>query len=231
MYAKNPGIFPAKVTDKGYRNDPMGSLPLPYPSNMPPAIWNSEPSKLRWVTTGLPSGIFARATWASPIFDLRPEFRNSGMPRGTGQAYLVAQAPSLNTNRGPSAVATVLSNTGAVPIWRPSGAGGKLWVQTMNLQSGAMAAQTGFGFRVTAREFANINDPTDLQQIAPVEDITSDFTGLAPSALSIFVPPGSGYPARYYRCKLTFDYTNDITVALNWDGGAGNPIRLLAAYY
>jgi hypothetical protein len=153
------------------------------------------------------------------------------MPRGSGQGYLVAQAPSLNANRQPSAVATVRSNTGAVPIWRPSGAGGKLWVQVTNLTSGPVIGQTGYGFTVLARELANINDPTDLQQIAPLEDITADFVGRIPSAVPTFVPPGSGYPIRYYQVALTFQYTQDISAAVNWNDGDGNPMRLTAAYY
>ena len=231
MYDKIPGIFPAKVTNSGYRKNPMGSEPFPYPSNMPVAIWSAEPIRLTWITVGLPAGIYAQAQWASPIFDLRPEFRNSGMPRGSGQGYLVAQAPSLGINRGPIATTTVRSNTGATPIWRPSGAAGKLWVQTTNLISGLVNAQTGYGFIVTVVEQANVNDPTDLQQIAPPEDITSNFVGRIPSALSIFMPPGSGYPVRYYRCVITFAYRKDITAVPNWNGGDGNPMRILASYY
>lgn len=234
MWQRNPGIFPQKVTDEGYRKNPMGTEPFPYPSGMPVALWNANPIRLSWQTAGLPAGVFARAIWSSPIFDLRPEFRNSGMPKGSGQGYLVAQAPSLNANRQPNAVATVRSNTGAVPIWRPNGAAGKLWVQVYNLLAAAppaIAAMTGFGFEVLAKELAHINDPTSLQQIAPLEDITSDFAGRIPSAIPTFLPPGSGYPVRYYQVQITFQYTKDITAAANWNNGDGNPMFLTAAYY
>lgn len=231
MWQRNPGVFPQKVTDAGYRNNPMGTEPFPYPSGMPASLWNAEPISLRWVTTGLPAGIYARAEWSSPVFDLRPEFRNAGMPRGSGQGYLVAQAPSLGTNRAPDAVATVRSNTGAVPIWRPYGSAGKLWVQVSGLTAGPVVTKTGYGFEVLATEKANINDPTDLQQIAPQEDITADFVGVIPSVIPTFLPPGSGYPVRYYQVNLTFQYRQDITADGNWDGGDGNIMRLTAAYY
>ena len=231
MHRAIPGIFPPKVSDDAYRKNPLGAEPFPYPGGMPSPVWSATPHRLLWEVAGLPAGVFAQAKWASPIFDLRPEYRNAGMPGGSGQGYLVGQAPSLGTNRGPVAVTTGLKNTGAVPIWRPSGAGGKLWVQTTNLTSGPVVGQTGFGFEVTAEEFAHVNDPSDLPQIAPVEDITSDFVGRIPSALSIFVPPGGGYPVRYYRCILTFTYRADITAALNWQNGDGNPITIVAAYY
>jgi hypothetical protein len=231
MFQKNPGIFPDRVNDDSYRNNPLGGNPFPYPGNMPAALWNAEPLLLRWVTTGLPSGIFARAQWASPVFDLRPEFRNSGMPRSAGQGYLVAQAPSLSPTRAPAAVATTVSNTGAVPIWLPRGGTGKLWVQVTNLTSGPVVGQTGFGFQVLATELANINDPTDLQQIASVEDITANFVGRIPSAISQFQPPGSGYPPRYYRCLIDFQYRRNITLDPAWAGGAGNPMRITASYY
>jgi hypothetical protein len=231
MWHRDPRLFPQNPTDAGYRKNPMGTEPFPYPSGMPVALWNVSPIKMAWVTTGLPDGIFARCVWSTPVFDLRPSFRNAGMPKGSGQGYLVAQAPSLSTTRQPNAVATVASNTGAVPIWKPSGAGGKLWVQVTNLTSGPVAGQTGFGFQVLAKEMANINDPTDLQQIAPREDITSDFVGRIPSAIPTFLPPGSGYPVRYYRVSLTFQYRKNITVAANWSNGDGNPMRITAAYY
>jgi len=231
MYEKMPGIFPAKVSNEAYRKNPMGSEPFPYPASMPVAVWSNPAAVLTWVTAGLPAGVFAQAIWSSPIFDLRPEFRNAGMPRGAGQAYLVSQVPSLNANQAPTAVATVRQNTGAVPIWRPSGAAGKLWVQTTNLTSGPVLAQTGYGFNVTAIEFANVNDPSDLQQVSAPEDITSDFIGRIPSALSIFLPPGSGYPIRYYRCEITYTYRSDITADGNWNVGDGNPMRVLASYY
>ena len=231
MWQRNPGVFPAKVTDAGYRKNPMGSEPFPYPSGMPVALWNASPIKLNWVTAGLPAGLFARAVWQSPIFDLRPEFRNSGMSKGSGQGYLVAQAPSLNAARAPAATTTVTQNTGAVPIWRPNGAAGKLWVQATNLTVGPVAAQTGFGFEVLATERAHVNDPTAVQQIAPLEDITADFVGRIPSAIATFLPPGAGYPIRYYQLRLTFQYKKNITAAANWSNGDGDPITITSAYY
>ena len=61
MWQRNPGTFPQKTTDAGYRKDPMGSVPFPYPSGMPAAVWNVAPLRLDWVTAGLPTGVFAAA--------------------------------------------------------------------------------------------------------------------------------------------------------------------------
>jgi hypothetical protein len=69
-----------------------------------------------------------------------------------------------------------------------------------------------------------------LQQIETVEDITTEFIGSKPSAIVQFLPPGAGYPVRYYRVSITFQYTVDGTFA----GAAGwpdNRFRLYAAYY
>jgi hypothetical protein len=226
MSQKVPGIFPSQVTDAGYLNNPLGSNPFPYPSNMPAPLWNADPIMLAFAADAV-GPVYATATWTSPVFDLRPEFRGV-MDRAAGQAYLTAQAPSLGTNRAPIAASTVIQNSGCVPIWRPSGAAGKLWVQVANLNFRLWG--TGLGFEVLATEFASINDPNDLQQIETVEDITTEFIGGKPSAIVQFLPPGAGYPVRYYRVSITFQYTVDGTFA----GAAGwpdNRFRLYAAYY
>jgi hypothetical protein len=198
---KMPGIFPEKVTDAGYMKNPMGADPFPYPSNMPVAIWQQTPTGLAWGTAGLPTGVYARATWASPVFDLRPDLRG------------IMESPGTQRR------------SGAVPIWIPRGGAGKLWVQVDNLD-GTRWGLTGL--RVTSTEYANVRDGNNLRQITDPEDITTEFVGTAQCALGSFLPPGSGYPCRYYRVVLTFDFLVDSSAEPEWPDPA---YRVSAAYY
>lgn len=198
---KLPGTLPARVTDAGYLKNPMGAQPFPYPSNMPVAIWQQTQAWLTWGTAGLPAGVEARAVWSSPTFDLRPDLRGIMVSPGTQR------------------------NSGAVPIWLPRGGAGKLWLQVDNLDAVSWGLT---GLRVTSTEFASIRDGNDLKQITDPEDITTEFVGTAECALGSFVPPGSGYPPRYYRVKVTFDFLVDSSAEPEWP----NPsFRLSAAYY
>jgi hypothetical protein len=196
-----PGILPNRVTDAGYLKNPLGSDPFPYPSNMPVAMWQQTPTFLGWSTTGLPSGVFLQATWQSPTYDLRPDLRG------------IMESPGTQRN------------TGATPIWLPRGGAGKLWVQVDNLG----ARNWGLtGLRVTATEFASVRDGNDLRQITDPEDITTEFVGTADCALGSFLPPGSGYPMRYYRVALKFQFLEDSSAQPGWP----DPLyRLSAAYY
>jgi hypothetical protein len=221
---KVAGTFPEQVTDAGYLGNPMGTNPYPYPSGMPSAFWSNEPTMLKFSTLAGPL-IYGYTTWKSPVFDLRPEYRGS-MTRSAGTGYLTAQAPSLGLNRQPVAASTTVNATGTVPIWRPMGGAGKLWVQVFNLTSFNWV--TSYGFQVFTREYANVNDPNDLQQISSDEDITTEFVGKIPSALVQCLPPGSGYPVRYYQLELIFQYTQDVTAEADW---LNLGLRLAASYY
>lgn len=201
MIHKQPGIFPEKLTDAGYMNNPMGGLPYPYPSNMPVAVWQQTPTGLTWKTTGLSPGLFAQATWQSPTFDLRPDLRG------------IMESPGTQRN------------SGAVPIWLPRGGAGKLWVQVDNLDSTLWGLT---GIKVTSEEFAAVRDGNNLPKITDPQDITTEFVGTAECALGSFMPPGSGYPPRYYRVRLTFAFLVDSSAQPEWpDPG----FRLSAAYY
>jgi hypothetical protein len=52
--------------------------------------------------------------------------------------------------------------------------------------------------------------------------------GTAQCALGSFLPPGSGYPPRYYRVVLTFDFLVDSSAEPEWPDPA---YRVSAAYY
>jgi len=134
-------------------------------------------------------------TWQSPIFDLRPEYRASDGRRPT---------PSI-------------------PIWKPStitgGAGGKLWVQIQNTDTVSL-----LGLEVIAQEFAHISDVQQLQSVDGGEDITTEFLPTANSTVLTFVPPGAGYPVRFYRLTLSFQI-------LPGSGGPGGSFPVFSAYY
>jgi hypothetical protein len=195
-----PGQIPAKVTDAGYLKNPLGSLPYPAPANMPIGVWQQTPTTLTWVQNPTP-GVFLRAFWRSPTYDLRPELR------------------------GVMATAGTQRNTGATPIWIAKGAAGKLWVQVDRLDTRTWGLT---GLQVTSTEFASVRDPNDLQQITDPEDITTEFVTASGCAMGSFLPPGSGYPVRFYRVLLTFNFLVDSSAVAGWpDPG----YRLSAAYY
>jgi hypothetical protein len=93
--------------------------------------------------------------------------------------------------------------TGGTPIWRPMGAGGALWVQVEHLTTDATATTD---LNVTVTEFAHVNDPNAVVSVTTDSDITSEFVGGNAAALLQFLPPGHGYPVRYYRVQLLFSY-------------------------
>jgi hypothetical protein len=184
--------------------------PQPWP---PPKPWNdsgqwNNPSGTNPfpTPTNVPVGVWSGAsqvvtvpvgattTWRSPVFDLRPEFRASDGRRPT---------PS-------------------VPIWKPStitgGAGGKLWVQLQNTDT-----ENIFGLQVLAQEFAHISDVQQMISVDGQEDISTEFIPTAQSTVLTFVPPGAGYPVRFYQLELVF------TVLTGTGPGCTFPVY--SAYY
>jgi len=186
-----PGRNPDTYDPSGYFYNPTGSLPFPFPQGMPSPGWMGSSTLLNFSTADLPAGVFARAFWSSPIFNLRPYFR------GLQNNGLVG-----NTNA-----------QGTVDIWLPSGAGGKLWVQVGGLT--ALPWGTS-GLRVLSDELSHPFDVSKLALITRQEDITTEFLGGAPSALSTFMPPGNGYPVSFYQVRLTFDYLIDHSAEAGW---------------
>jgi hypothetical protein len=137
------------------------------------------------------------ATWSSPLFDLRPDIRGAAGYPTTG-----------------------------MPIWRPMGAAGQLFVQIhgLNVSFGIN------GLRLFSQEFGHVIDPNAIVRITPPEEITAEISSASatvapPSAILSFFAPGSGYPIKYWRLELTFD-----TYHLN-PAEADLPISLYAAYY
>lgn len=201
MSVKLPGILPPQVTDKGYLGNPLGGLPFPGAKNMPTPMWEQTPGTIQWVTADLPPTVFLRGDWTSPIFDLRPDFRGLMGTPGTQR------------------------NTGTQPIWLPRGVGGRLWLQVDNLEAYPWNLTT---LRVTSTEFASIRDGNDLQRVTDPEDITTELVTEAPRIIGSFLPPGSGYPVRFWKVRVRFEYLSDLSVETGWP----NPqFRFSATYY
>jgi hypothetical protein len=115
-----------------------------------------------------------QAEWSSPVFDLRPDLRN-------------AQSRIPN----------------AQPIWRAGGlgAGGRMFILLDGLFSTPDATAN---LRILSREQAHPWDGNNLRYIQPWQDITTDVIGDRPCTLISFLPPGEGYPIRYWRVRIQF---------------------------
>lgn len=122
----------------------------------------------------------------------------------TDEGFLKADWQSPLFDLRPDIRAAQSGLTGGTPIWRPMGAGGALWAQVERLLVDATATTN---LLVTSTEFAHVNDPNAVASVNTDSDITSEFVGGNASAVLQFLPPGNGYPVRYYRVRLTFTYT------------------------
>jgi len=198
-----PGMLPSHIDLGGLVHNPQGVVPAPFPRDIASQIYVGASQTLTFTTAGLPTGVFARARWTSPVFNLRPYFR--------------AMLP--NATVGDTAV------QGAVEIWLPSGATGKLWVHATNLHGTNWSTA---GLRVAAEEYASLTNPTILAAITVPQDITTEFLGGASSALASFLAPGQGYPVAFYQLVLTFDYVQNNTAEPGWPYPK---IQIQSAYY
>lgn len=155
-----------------YQN-PGNTLPYPAPGKMPLGLWSGAPTQMVWSAGTAP---FARETqWQSPVFDLRPSYRNA---------------------RGKDDTANTM------PIWKPSatnpGAGGKLWVQISPMYGGVSLKS----MEVFYEEFGHIQDSSKIEKLAPETDITDQFVPGQEAMVLAFWPPGDGYPIRYFSVKI-----------------------------
>lgn len=171
------GYYPAKTDISGYNYNPAGSIPQPVPKVYTvPGEWIGEVMPLQNIFTAGTLGASRTMIWSTPVFDLRPELRASG-----------GRAP-----------------VNSVPVWRQLfGVGGKLWIQLGGFQNDAFSKTD---IQLTATEFGHIVDPGRMQAISDPQDVTSEIVGPAPGAVLIFMPPGDGYPIRFWRLTLRVDY-------------------------
>lgn len=179
-------LFPyplqAGFDDSGLRHNPSGTIPFPNPQSNPVGAWDSTEMQLTWVNGPGPiSGakVFRWAAWQSPVFDLRPEIRSA------------ASSSAIN----------------ASPIWRGgAGAGGQLFVRLSGLTSTPSA---GTGLKVSSTELAHPFDPLQVGIVMGAADVSLSFIDMTNTVLVAFLPPGSGYPVRYWRLRLAFEFLSN----------------------
>jgi hypothetical protein len=188
----------------------------------PPPYWTTT-SNLDWAQTGLvgnePPGVAFRASWSTPVFDLRPDL-----------ASRVG-----NTRQG-------------FPIWRRfarlraqlTGANGAFldlvdWTIEAREFAQVFDANVQGGPSTTPRP--------NLPQINSTDVTTAFFSSLvpgfngSPSVLGSFAPPGSdlgggeGYPVRYYRVEFIFRKYEETGLPLPPSPSPPQPVALAAAVY
>lgn len=184
---------------QAYNPDPMfanasGTIPGPPVSGLPYSQWQIPRTPLNWTNPGpLDSGYVTAAYWSSPLYDLRPEIRSADGSRSSGN-----------------------------PIWGAPGK--KLWVQVDGLLSVSNGIVATDDLYVASREYGNIFDPTQVFRITADSDVSAEWASGSNQPDSIilsFLPPGSGYPVRYWRCEIAFRRLDRIT----------HPLAISAAFY
>ena len=186
-----PPHYNPQIKSGPFRN-PDGTVPSPYPTNLPAAQWTSPVHTLGFANVGLPAGVHWRSIWQTPLFDLRPDL---GVSQGNNVSA-VNTSPQL----------------GVQPIWRASGlgAGGKLffWINNINTAGAGMR-----GMRVYSIEFGHPANAYKAitSQITGDQDQTAcliPYVGQNAGILEAF-PTGDGYPMRYWLLRLQFDIIDD----------------------
>ena len=170
-------------------DNPTASVPGPYATENRgywtgpdvPVAWILQPGTVLDPVFGLIEERFYRATWESPVFDLRPDLKASA---GT-------------------------ENQAAYPIFRGGafGAGGTLQIL---VRSDGFPINQIPNVTVWAQEFAAVTNPQDIVSVSPTPtltagvDITSEFYQGEQAALLNFIPPSN--PVRYWKTKLHFQW-------------------------
>jgi hypothetical protein len=190
MTYRLPFPLPGQYDPSGPFNNPGGTNPLPAPGNIPTPCWFGAALNLNWVASGV-VGINLTSSWASPIFDMRPDIRGLS-PNNAGGFTRVAQG-----------AAGARSMMAGVPMWNPSA---QLWVQLSNpINQFGLLGGNLLGFEILATEQVHISNPQNLQTVSPAQDITEEFTTMGESSILGWTPVGDGRPARFYRLQLTFN--------------------------
>lgn len=184
---------------ESYNPDPMfanasGTIPGPAVSGLPYSQWQIPRTPLHWTNPNpLDSSYVTAGYWQSPVYDLRPEIRSADGSRSVG-----------------------------VPIWAAPGK--KLWVQVDGLTSEVNGVVATADLYVASREYANIFDPQQVVRVTADADVSAEWasgTNQPDSIILSFLPPGSGYPVRYWRCELAFRRLDRTT----------HPLAISAAFY
>lgn len=161
------------------------------------AYYRSTPYQLQFQAPGLyaeylgaPTNVVARAIWKTPIFDFRPDLLNSMGPQ----------------------------QSSATPIRGGQTFGGGITLAIMPTYTPPGTPLNPVQVNVYTLEYAHLSDPTKIQRINDVQDVTEDF--FDPINATFTTPPYSmtltaSAPAgvRYWRCAVIVDIiTNDLQV-------------------
>ena len=182
MQWRNGGFVPDNG-QKGAFHNPQGTLPYPYPQNMPVGVWDGGDQKLRLDTT---TGIPYVGNWSSPIFDLRPELR--GTCKNADKVNIVGR-----------------NFIEAVPIW--GGRGGVLWVQVLGLNA---FADSLLGLKIEVQEQASPNMVGQISRFTDYYDVTDNLQSgdQKPCAVLEFNPLGQGSPIRFWQLQMKFKWSD-----------------------
>ena len=184
MSARLPYPLPGSYDPSGPFRNPGSTNPLPSPADIPTPCWFGGGVPLNWTDISAASTeIQLQATWASPIFDMRPDIRNLNS--------------NINSNGQPG------GRMSGVPIWNPAS---QLWIQFENPGNAQGIRATSLqGFQIKAEEQVHVCDPNNLRSVSASEDVTAQFSTTGPSAILGWYPIGDGNPIRFYRLTLTFN--------------------------
>ena len=181
MSYRLPYPLPTSYDPSGPYRNPGNTNPLPPPADIPTPCWFGGGIPLTWSAVVGDPEIELRASWSSPIFDMRPDIRNVNS--------------NLNSDGQPGRVS-------GVPIWNPAA---QLWLQFENpgAAQGIRSVRLD-GFQVLAEEQVHVCDPNNLRAVSAPEDVTAQFSTTGPSAILGWYPIGDGNPIRFYRLNLVF---------------------------
>ena len=211
MTSRLPFPLPGPYSPGALHRNPAVTNPLPFPGDIPSPCWFGGGISLVWNSVvGSVADTQLQATWASPIFDMRPDLRGIS-PNNAG---------GFTNTAGPRSIMS------GVPMWNPAAS---LWIQLENprLVNGLLGVNLA-GLKVIATEEVHICNPQNIATISDPADITEEFSTLGRSSILSWYPAGDGNPARYYRLTLTFN------VLQNWQAPeptVGPEITLQAAMY
>ena len=177
MQWRNGGFVPDNGQEGAFHN-PQGSVPYPYPQNMPVGVWDGGSTRLRLEPD--PDG-YRVAEWGSPTFDLRPELRGT-----------CKNADHFNNTQ---------NFVEAVPIW--GARGGVLWLQVLGLNNFPDSVD---GLKVSVQEEASPNYVGQIQRFTDYYDVSDNFqsSDRKPCTILEFNPLGQGSPIRFWKIKIKF---------------------------
>lgn len=225
--------YPSQFGRSPLYRDPLGTIPMPSPQDIPRVQWYTQWMKLRWELTEtvdtdsvLPLGVgyIYSYTWTSPAFDLRPDLRSGnagvkdGVPVWSNAARLYVQlavdAEGTGTQRALSDFAPNLI------------VGGTDFMNTNFNDSGNRRLGEGVGAGAGLLQGGEINVSSKFN---PGPQARTAVAGFAPPGTAL--GGGEGYPIRFWRLRLDFSIFVETGAPLPVEAPAPPPLTLQASVY